>query len=151
MKMLRKNIREGALLRIDLADGKDAFARVLPNSQVAFYNFFMNHEAPVSTQTIYESSILFATGVMKSAFQSNSWKSIDYQPLEDELLRPREYYIKDVITGRYSKYKSSDGSRVESTPEECRGLERASVWSVEQIEDRLRDHHAGRPNRWLYD
>ena len=33
--------------------------------------------------------------------------------------------------------------------EECVGLERAAVWEPEHVEDRLRDHFAGRSNRWV--
>ena len=35
-----------------------------------------------------------------------------------------------------------------ATREQCLGLERAAVWEPENIESRLADHYAGRPNAW---
>jgi len=32
---------------------------------------------------------------------------------------------------------------------ECEGLERCAVWEPEHVEDRLRDHFAGKPNVWV--
>jgi len=29
------------------------------------------------------------------------------------------------------------------------GLERAAVWGPSHVEDRLRDHYAGRKNKWV--
>jgi len=35
------------------------------------------------------------------------------------------------------------------TRKESQGLEAAAVWEPEHIEDRLRDHFDGKPNKWL--
>lgn len=85
---------------------------------------------------------------MKSALMSGRWPVVDYRPLEPELLSPVDYFIKDRLTGQYSIYRSSDGHTRESNFEECKGLEAAAAWEAEHVEDRLRDHFAGRPNAW---
>jgi hypothetical protein len=36
-----------------------------------------------------------------------------------------------------------------AAPEECVGLEGVAVWDPTHVEDRLRDHYAGRPNAHL--
>jgi len=141
--------KEGTLLRINLADGSDTFARVLGQSQMAFYDQRIQHDEPINLSQVYESRILFVVTVMKSTLTSGRWKVVDHLPLEADLLKPREYFIKDRMTGRYSVYQSSIGSVRDSTFAECENLEPAAVWEPEHVEDRLRDHFAGRQNRWV--
>ena len=45
--------------------------------------------------------------------------------------------------------RAEGGVERTATQAECEGLERLAVWSALQIEDRLRDARAGRPNRWV--
>lgn len=145
--MATRKPREGSLLRISLGDGTDAFARVLPNSQVAVYQYRVSQgDAPPSG--VLGSRPLWKLTVMKSALISGRWQVVDVQPLEPELAMPVEYFMKDQLTGRYSVYRSSDGHTRDSTFEECKGLEAAAVWEAEHIEDRLRDYFAVRPSSW---
>ena len=139
--------REGSLLRIGLGGGMHAYARVLPNSQVAIYAH-QGSEADAVSPTVFGSAILWKLTVMKSALVSGRWPVVNHGPLESELLSPVEYFIKDRLSGRYSIYRSSDGHTRESNFEECKALEAAAAWEAEHVEDRLRDHFAGRPNAW---
>lgn len=145
----KKRAKEGALVRIDLKDGYDAFARVLTGAQVAFYAYRCPHDVLVDLPQIYGSDILFITAVMKYAFKTEGWNVVDSRPLETSLSVPRHYFMKDILNGRFSIYQSPEGSIRESSLDECQGLEAAAVWDPHHIEDRLRDHFAGRPNKWL--
>ena len=145
--MATKKPREGSLLRINLGDGTDAFARVLPNSQIAVYAHRLPH-TDVPPPSIFGSKPLWKLTVMKSALISGRWHVAGFRPLEPELTSPVEYFMRDQLTGRYSVYRSSDGHIRESTFEECKMLEAAAAWEAEHIEDRLRDYFAGRPNTW---
>ena len=140
--------KEGALLRVDLSDGTDAFARVLRNSQLAFYGVRVPHAAHIDLTKVYESEILFIVTVMKSVLTSGRWGVVDSRPLGDDLLAPNEYYLKDALTGRFSVYRSTDGSSRDSTLEECKYLEAAAVWESGHLEERLRDYFEGRHNQW---
>lgn len=144
--MSAKRIKEGALVRIDLNNGFDAFARVLPNAQAAFYAFKCGHKEEIDYSKVYESEVLFITAVMKYAFKAEGWSLVDERPLELELLAPRNYFMKDGLNGKYSIYRSSDGAICDSSKEHCQGLEEAAVWDPEHIEERLRDHLNGRLN-----
>lgn len=139
--------REGSLLRISLGDETDAFARVLPNSQVAVYAH-RALQADSLSPAVFDSRILWKLTVMKSALTSGRWQVVDFRPLEPELVSPVEYFIRDRLTGRYSVYRSSDGHTRDSTFEECKELEAAAAWEAEHIEERIRDYFAGRPNAW---
>lgn len=135
------------MLRIDLGDGTYAFARVLPNSQVAIYAH-RTSQIDALSPVVFDSQVLWKLTVMKSALVSGRWPVVDHRPLESELASPVEYFIKDRLTGRYSVYRSSDGHTRDSTFEECKALEAAAAWEAEHVEDRLRDYFAGRPNTW---
>lgn len=145
--MATRKPREGSLLRISMGDGTDAFARVLPNSQIAIYAH-RTLQADVLSPGVFDSKILWKLTVMKSALMSGRWPVVDYRLLEPELLSPVHYFIKDRLTGQYSIYRSSDGETRQSNFEECKALEAAAAWEAEHIEDRLRDHFSGRPNAW---
>lgn len=41
------------------------------------------------------------------------------------------------------------GGEEPASRQELEGLEVAAVWDPEHVEDRLRDHFSGRPNKWV--
>ena len=43
----------------------------------------------------------------------------------------------------------SEEEEIPATWEEIQGLENVMVWSSSHLEDRLRDHFAGRPCKWV--
>ena len=69
------------------------------------------------------------------------------RPLEGEVARPVVRFMQRL--GDYKKCTIFDSSGMErsATPEECVGLERASVWDAWHIEERLLDTFMGRPNQ----
>jgi hypothetical protein len=146
--MASRKLKEGNLARIDLSDNTTVFARVLSHSQAAFYAARFPSESTIDLSNIYKSEVLFKIAVMNYAFNKN-WKIVDHQPLEANLKEPNEYFIKDVIDGSFSIYRSSDGSFRPSSYEQCKNLECAAVWDPHHVESRLVDYFAGRPNIWL--
>lgn len=143
--MAMRKPRAGSLLRISLGDGIYAFARVLPNFQVAIYAY-QSQKVDIPTSDVFDAQILWKLTVMKSALTSGRWPAVDYRLLEPELAAPVDYFMKDCFTGQFSVYRSSDGYIRASTFEECKMLEVAAVWEAEHVEDRLRDYFAGRTN-----
>jgi hypothetical protein len=55
----------------------------------------------------------------------------------------------DVLDPDHYQIIDDEGNIRDATREETEGLEPAAVWEPEHIADRLEDHYAGRPNRWL--
>lgn len=85
---------------------------------------------------------------MNHAVTGGRWKRVGHKSLSDAEARPPAKFIRDRLTpGRYRIYE--DGKMREATRKECEGLEAAAVWEPEHVEDRLRDHYAGRPNKWV--
>ena len=92
--------------------------------------------------------------VMDNAFKpSSAWRSIGKLPLRESESPNSRFAKQDALTGALSIYweDTAAGTWHEeaATLEECAGLETAAVWSANHIEDRLRDHFAGQPNKWV--
>jgi hypothetical protein len=146
MKTKRQRRREGDVVKISLGEGLHSYARVLPHAVLAFYDCFTHEELPLDR--ILSCPVLFKVPVMDSAVKSGRWPVVGSAPLEPELLKPPAYFMQDALhPDRFSI--SVDGVERPATREEAHGLERLAGWSAEHIEDRLRDAHAGRPNKWV--
>jgi hypothetical protein len=141
--MKRQRRRVGDVLRIDLGAGFHTYARVLPDASFAFYDCRVVREA--SLPEILASQILFQIAVMNHAVTTGRWAMIGHEPLSGAMLLLPPKFIQDPIDKAiFSIYEN--GVIRPATREQCLGLERASVWEPEHVEDRLRDHYAGRMN-----
>jgi hypothetical protein len=61
-------------------------------------------------------------------------------------------FIQDAIhPDRFEFYDPNTGESRPATKEKIKGLERASVWEANHIEDRIRDYYNGVPCVWLKD
>jgi hypothetical protein len=69
-------------------------------------------------------------------------------PLEAGLREAPPMFIQDAIK-RDQFFICHGAVRRPAARAECEGLERFAVWDPTQVEDRLRDHFAGRPNKWV--
>ena len=144
--MKRQRRKEGDVVKIDLGKKEWTFARVLPKAVFAFYDCFQCPEEEL--ERIVSSAILFKIAVMNDAVTSGRWKVVGHRELPPALLQPVPFAKQDDIDPRQLSIYV-DGDERPATREECLPLERAAVWSWEHVEDRLRDHRAGRPCEWV--
>lgn len=151
----RKSRAPGRVVRIDLGDGHCAYGRQLLGPTVEFYLRQGVVGETVDLLDLVESQVAFTVWVMDYAFKRNgAWDLLDVVELTDEEeKRVHRWAKKDRISGALSIYWSDrwSGTRGEepASREDLEGLEVAAVWDPEHIEDRLRDHFAGRPNKWV--
>ncbi|MGH0346523.1 immunity 26/phosphotriesterase HocA family protein [Sinorhizobium meliloti] len=141
----KQALRQGDFLKIGMDDGTFCFARVLHEPYMAFYGLRSEDERPIDE--VAQSKVLFKLAVMNRAVTSGRWRVIGNLPLEEELRQPVKSFRQDPITKKLSIYVN--GADSPATPEACANLERAAVWDPEHVEDRLRDHFAGVPNKWV--
>jgi hypothetical protein len=141
----RINLREGDFVQIDLGGGQACYGRVLKNPLMAFYDLLA--AKPIAIEDVGVQPVLFRIWVMNYAVKKGRWPIIGHLPLERDLLEPPRFFKVDPISKRLFIYSNS-GKDESASHQECRGLERAAVWDPEHVEDRLRDHFAGRPNKW---
>jgi hypothetical protein len=141
--MKRQRRKAGDVVRIDLGAGFHTYARVLLGALFVFYDCRLVGEA--SLPEILASQILFRIAVMNHAVKTGRWPVIGHEPLEGAMLIVPPTFIQDPIDKSiFSIYEN--GGIPAPTREQCRGLERASVWEPEHVEDRLRAHYAGKVN-----
>lgn len=142
--MSRQQRTIGGVLKIELGDGYHTYARILPDAAYAFYDSRTQKDI-TDLNDIANKPILFITGVYNDAVTSGRWKKLGSLPLEESLRVPPPAFIQDPIDPNVFRiYHNGQIRPVDK--EECLGLERASVWEPEDIEERIRNHYAGEPN-----
>jgi hypothetical protein len=140
-------MRRGDIVRIDLGDGCYAYAIRLEAPLFAFFD--LRSAAEVSVDEVRARPVLFAVWVMDRATRKKSWRVIGRVELDaEDPLEQVQFFQKDPITGKMRLYRN-DMRGPPLTLAEAETMECAAVWDPEHVEDRLRDHFAGRPNKWV--
>jgi hypothetical protein len=135
----------GDVVQVPLGEGWHSYARVLPEVSVAFYD---SRERELRTPNeVVKRPILFIVAVMNSAFKKGRWPIVGHIPLEVQLKDPPTFIQDQLNKDSFQLYEA--GVISPATREQCVGLERCAVWDPEHVEDRLRDHYAGRKNKWV--
>ena len=144
---------EGQIVRIDLKDGTHAYGRVLKRPLFAFYDEMYRDNQEPSLGEIIALSIAFKIDVMDYVISKGIWPVIGRAPLTPDLEEVSAFFKQDAMNGALSIYQEipelAPTYERPATYEECLGLEVAAVWDPHHVEDRLRDHFAGRPNKWV--
>jgi Immunity protein 26 len=136
----------GDIVRIALGDGFHIYARVLEEALFAFYDCRVPDELPIAQ--IIASPILFFVPVTRNAVELGRWVVVGNAPLDSVLSNPPTRFIQDIQ--RKNSFSIYDKGQIRpATKEECIGLECEAVWGDTHVEDRLRDHYAGRENIWV--
>ena len=136
----------GDVVRVDLGDGFHTYARVLSEALFAFYDGRITEE--LALERILALPILFQVPVMDHAVKRGRWVIVGNAPLDDSLLNPPPRFMQDALRKNLFRIYENGQTRPASK-EECIGLEREAVWEPAHVEDRLRDHYAGRNNKWV--
>lgn len=138
--------RLGDVVRIPLESGYSAYALVLKEATVAVYDIYAANE--ISIEQLEQKPILFYVAVMDYAIKRGRWKIVGNIPLGSIKADPPPKFIQDPLNKE--NFNIYEGGQIRlASRSECRNLERASVWDPKHVEDRIRDHFAGRPNKWV--
>jgi len=133
----------GTFVRIALADGSFAYARLLESPYVAFYAY-RTPRAESDLDRIASSATLFTIAVRHLALAA--WEFIGRRALEARLAQPVVQFMQDIGDFQRCTIFDTAGHERAAEPQECVGLERASIWERDSIETRLLDAFLGRPN-----
>jgi len=151
----QRHRQPGRVVRIPLGDGMVGWGRQLRSVRVEFYDRFdaETDAAQVDHREVTRCQVAFTIAVMDRAFRRTSgWALLEVVPLSEKEQAEVYRSFKQYPGGALSIYwEKPDGSYGEdnATRAACEGLERSAVWDPEHVEDRLRDHRAGRPNKWV--
>jgi hypothetical protein len=144
---------EGSVVKIPLGDRKAAYGLVLKEPLVAIFDRQFDEAAAPSPEALLATMIAFRLMVMNHALTQGRWPVIARVRVPERLQIPPPFCKQDEVTGKLSIYHEIEQLAPlyerDATLDECRGLETAAVWEPEQVEERIRDHFAGRPNAWV--
>jgi hypothetical protein len=144
MAVSRRRIA-GAILKVPLGDGWHSYAWTMPLEDFIFPDARTDRDLPL--EEVVARPVLFRVCVHKAAWTTGRWPRVGSIPVPEPIAGPVPSFIQDVFTGKFQIY--CGGEIRPSTEEECRGLECAAVWDPDHVEDRIRDHYAGVPCKWL--
>jgi len=148
-KRTRRTI--GQVVEIELGEGLKAYGRVLEEPLFAFYDKQAREGASPPLAEVVGWPVAFKIWVMNHAVTKGRWKVVGSLPLPADMQVRPDFFKQDAMNGGLSIYDYDAAPSYErpATLAECEPLECAAVWDPEHVEDRLRDHFAGRPNKWV--
>jgi hypothetical protein len=139
----------GAIVKIELGDGHHTYARILDKANYAFYDIRTQEEITDLYQIISR-PILFIIAAYDDVVTKGRWLKIGKLPLEEFLqVLPYKFIQDKQKPENFELYNSNTGETKPASKEECKNLECAAVWKASHVEERIRDHFAGRPNIWV--
>ena len=94
---------------------------------------------------------MFVISVYTYVLSSGVWTTVGHVPPEHAWIPVPERAIVNDLRPNQCAIIGSDGTVRRATWDECVGLEIASAWAAEHVEERIRDHYAGRPNHSVKD
>lgn len=146
MKRQRRTI--GSIVEIDLKNGNYCYAQILDDG-LAFFD--LKIKEPLNDfNLLLDSPVLFVLSVYRDVISQGVWLKVSKLPLRKEFeVLPMQFIIDNLHPDRFELYNPNTGEITKTTKDKIIGLERASVWESNHVEDRLRDHYAGKPNVWV--
>ncbi len=144
--MKRQQRTVGAIVRVPLDGRFWTYALILPEIDFAFFDARTAVELPLNE--IICRPILFRVGVHKYGVTRGQWQKVGEVAIPPKLAKPLPTFIQDAFhPEQFSIYLG--GNIRPAKRSECVGLERCAVWTPQHVKDRLRDHYAGKINKWV--
>jgi hypothetical protein len=136
----------GAVVVIPLGEGFHSYAQMLLDPEYAFFDSRTRDDFPI--ETVFSRPVLFRLWVMGYAHTKGRWEKVGVAEVAKELREPVLRYNQDPLRPQDIRLTYDGCSGPLGSIGDCKGLECAAVWDPEHVEDRLRDHYAGVPNKW---
>ena len=132
----------GMVYEINLGGGHKAYGIVAVGGDVGFVN--LTSEYRPSMSVIKDAEVALRVYVTPDVFDPTGWEFIGEIELPLELKSHGKYRRQPV--GSNNIFLDYNGHSEPITAEEASRLEVAAAWHKHHIEERLKDHFAGRPN-----
>ena len=148
--MIRQKITTGAILEIKIENQYYVYAQILNKGHgVAFFDFKIN-EKLTDLSVLETAKTLFILTVYDNVITNGHWLIVGKLGIRNEFKKLPMKFIQDKLNPKHFElYNPDSGKITKATKEQCIGLERASVWAANHVEDRIRDHYLGVTNVWL--
>lgn len=144
LKRVRK--AEGDLFKVPVGNAH-SYAVALQHPLFGFFNVLTEDE--LDPTDIDRISLLFKVWVMDYAVKKAIWTKVGHTDKFIGRFKDVRFFKQDILNGCLTSYGDSDGTEFPIDFDTASQMEPAAVWDPEHIEDRLLDHFAGRPNKWV--
>lgn len=142
-KGIRKKI--GQVYRIPLEEGVYGYGQVVTDVEHAFFDYKDNgHDTDI--EKVLAASVLFKLTVDSYVVNKGYWEILGVYPVNPEYQQYIPCFSYNFNNSNCYEIWHKGKGRVPATWEEIKDLECLSSWGHEHVEQRLRDHFAGRPN-----
>ncbi|MGJ3234667.1 Imm26 family immunity protein [Marivirga sp.] len=145
--MKKQKITIGDIVEIKIESNFYCYAQILPNAGYAFFD--IKSSSPIDNiEKLNDVPILFILSVYNDVITEGLWLKVGKLPIRDTLKQQPLQFIQDQLNpDKFELYNPNTGESKQAEKGDCKGLERASVWEAEEVEERLLDHFKGRKNR----
>jgi hypothetical protein len=141
-KGIKKKI--GHLYKIPLGNQSYAYGQVVTKVDHVFFDF--NDDGKCEDyEKILLSPVVCRCTVDRYVLSKGYWEIIGTFPVNDAYTKYQDLFSYNYYSNRYEIFKQGTGF-VPASWEEIKDLEPFASWGHTHIEQRLRDHFAGRPN-----
>ncbi len=145
-KLRRKS---GDVVAIPIGNGnRVGFGLLLEEPLIAFFDLSSKAGEEPPVEEIIRAPVAFRVWVMNQPVVDGLWPVIGRVAIPQELLTPPWFFKQDPISGKITVGRTGS-EELPPEPGQMETLERAAVWSASHIADRLQDHFAGRPSKWV--
>jgi|688.fasta_scaffold221658_2 hypothetical protein len=147
----KQRITVGSILEIYIEKEYYTYAQILGKAGYAFFDYKTKDKLN-DYSILLDKPILFITSVYNDVITQGHWLKVGSLEIRKDLQEQPMQFIQDAIhPDRFEFYDPNTGESRPATKEKIKGLERASVWEANHIEDRIRDYYNGVPCVWLKD
>ncbi|KFC20080.1 Imm26 family immunity protein [Chryseobacterium sp. FH1] len=148
--MKRQKITEGSILEINIEGKYYVYAQILVNGLGYAFFDFKSKEKLTDFNLLLNCKVLFILMVYDDIITKSAWLKVGKIPIREDLLIQPMKFIQDVLNPNdFELYNPNTGEITPVTKKEISGLERASVWDKNHVEDRIRDFYNKKPCAWL--
>jgi hypothetical protein len=149
IKVKRQQYTAGAVVRIPLTDGRNAFGRLLAGkpSTIMILSLIVDNNEKPNKDVILASPPLFTVVLYLDVITKGKFEIIRTRQsgVEAHITIPA-FFSQDMVNPEDCRIFWPDGREIRASPEECVGLERGAVWDAEAIVQRIEDHINARKN-----
>lgn len=147
----KQRITVGSILEIYIEKEYYTYAQILGKAGYAFFDYKTSDKLN-DYSILLDKPILFITSVYNDVITQGHWLKVGNLEIRKDLQEQPMQFIQDAMhPDRFEFYDPNTGESRPASKEQIKGLERASVWEANHIEDRIRDYYNGVPCVWLKD
>ena len=145
MAGVRQRWVRGAVVAVPLDDRHYIYAQMLDFPEYAFFDCRTLDK--LSAREAVALPVLFRLWVTASGHSQGRWRKVGTASVSPALQVPVRRFNQDMLRPQDIRLTLDGCNGPLVSPAECEGFECAAIWDAQGVEDRVRSHYAGMPDR----